>query len=214
MCGLCSLQLNLCWAQRIDRAREKKEEWWEKYKDKRGERERIPCCFSNQEASSSSLGDLFSLLSFMSQFPTPPTFSSDHQHPILHFFSFILSPDVLSFCGQLVNITIWNWRQRHIQAGGVVIMTHLYSCEVFMWRKILTAHFSLWINAAASDEAERGRDTEHLLFIKAALSDVWPLWPTLISVWQRSLHTSKDQSPLRMNNESGSRVKTKYILSS
>lgn len=79
-----SLQSAEKW-QSKKKGEEKKGERWEKYKDKKGERERggerIPCCFSNQEASSSSLGDLFSLPSsscpnFQPPLPSTPPFHS------------------------------------------------------------------------------------------------------------------------------------------
>lgn len=86
---VCALSLNLCRAQRNDSVKKKKESDGRNTKIRKGsesKRERIPCCFSNQEASSSSLGDLFSLPSSSCPnfqpplHPTPP-------HPSIHSFS-------------------------------------------------------------------------------------------------------------------------------
>lgn len=184
--------------------RKNKEEWWEKYEDKRGEREN-PLLFF-QSGGVVLLTGWFILSPLLHVPISNPPISDHHLHPTLHFFHSFFLPVFF----------LWAACEHSYLEMQALLLKWLtctavrFSCD----GKILTAHFSLWINAAASDEAERGRDTEHLLFIKDALSDVWPLWPTLISVWQCSLHTSKDHSPLRMNNESESQVKTKYILSS
>lgn len=115
---------------------------WGKSLEKREEREqeRDPCCFSNQEVSSSSLGDLFAFFfsSFMPQFSTAPP-----SVPFIHFFC----PS--SSSGQLT-AAFWKWRHKRIQAGGVVKMTHLRSC--------ITSPFS----------SSRG-NMKHLFTLKAAV---------------------------------------------
>lgn len=97
--------------------------------------ERIPCCFSNQEASSSSLGDLFSLSS-----PSCPNFQ-----PLLTprppFLSFI-SPRLLSVGSS------WTWLFRNDDRNAFrpAVLRKWLTCNAgrFSPRLILTAHlFSL-----------------------------------------------------------------------
>ena len=96
---------------------------------KRGrERERIPCCFSNQEASSSSLGDLFSLFSFMSQFSNPPP----PPPPPLFFFFFFFPPHSFSpssFCGQLVNTCLLRNDDRNTWKSRKAVLVKWLTCK-------------------------------------------------------------------------------------
>lgn len=119
----------------------------------------------------------------MSQFPTSPPPHPTPPHPSIHSFSlsFFLRAAREHSC---LEMTTEARSRRAALLTWLTCKAVRFSYEVYFTSFLFLSSEIILDQILLLHTIRR----QGSFILKAALNDVWPYWPTLISVWHRSLH--------------------------